>query len=247
MGVRDELIPQDFGEAARFYAQVKKRQAGASAQGRKLTRSLGGFLQDYLPGWMKQDLPMMLIATQLTAEECAMIRPEDTRTPPWWMRLLVWTGFKGLGLYYFAKTLLVRRFPPLKLALGRSFAIAGEALIDSWRDGYQRRPFWIPGSVNGGWQREAGMDEAMQERLRAWRRTLFSTVILGVTCVVLAALLTLAGFIAIPFILDLPAWVWALLPCSVLICWISAFSILTWRVKRVVAKRPGPQAPGNHG
>ncbi len=245
MGVQADLIPQNFTDAGAFYAQVKKRQAGASEQGRKLTRSLGGFLQDYLPGWMKRDLPMQLIATQLTPDETAMIRPEDTRTPPWWMRLLVWTGFKGLCLYYFAKTLLVRRFPPLKFALGRSFAIAGEALIDSWRDGYQRRPFWIPNSVNGGWQREASMDEAMQEKLRTWRRTLFSTVILGVTCVVLAALLTLAMLLAIPFVFDLPAWVWALLPCSVLICWMSAFSILTWRVKRVVAKRPGPKEPGN--
>jgi hypothetical protein len=206
---------------------------------------LEDFLRDYLPGWMQRDLPMMLIATQLTPNEAAMIRPDDTRTPPWWLRLLVWCGRKGLFVYYFAKTLLVGRFPPLRMALGRSFAIAGEALIDSWRDGYQRRPFYIPGSINGGWQREAGMDPAVQQALVAWRRTLFNTVITGVVLVVLGSLLAIGAVVTLPFVFELPQWLWVLLPCALMFSWIGAFSFLTWRVNRVVAKRPGPPEPGN--
>lgn len=245
MGVRDELIPEDFAEAERFYGIVKKRQARQCTQGPKLTRSLEDFLRDYLPGFMKQDLPMMLIATQLTVDEAAMIRPTDTRTPPWWLRLLAWCGFTGLYLYYFFKSLLVRKFPPLRVALGRSFAIAGEALIDSWRDGYQRRPFYIPGSINGGWQREAGMDPAVQEALVVWRRKLFNTVITGVVLVVLGTSLAVSAVIALPFWFHVPSWVWYLTPLAVLLCWGGAFSFLTWHVKRVVAKRPGPAEPAN--
>ncbi len=244
MGVRDELIPDDFAAAERFYGIVKARQAAPCDQGRKLTRSLERFLEDYLPACLKQDLPMMLIETQLSSHEAAMIRPTETRIPPWWMRLLGWCGFTGLRAYYLAKSILVRWFPPLRGALGRSFSIAGDALIDSWRDGYQRRPFFIPGSINGGWQREVGMDEAVQERLRIWRRTLFSTVIVGVILVVLGTLLTLGLLITLPLWLEAPHWLYAL-PIAVLICWAGGFSFLTWRVKRVVAKRPGPAEPGN--
>lgn len=244
MGVRDDLLPEDFAEAERLYTIVKGRQARACPQGPKLTRALGGFLQDYLPPFLKRDLPMMLIATQLKPDEMAMIRPDDTRTPPMWLRIAAWFGFLGLRCYYVAKSLLVRKFPPLRVALGRSFAIAGEALIDSWRDGYDRRPFYIPGSVDE-WPREVGMDDAMQEQVRTWRRSLFRTVIGGVVLVVLGALLVLAGIIALPFMFELPAWAWGLIPLAVLVCWVGAFGTLTWTVKRVVAKRPGPKGPDN--
>lgn len=245
MGVRDDLMPETFADAERFYGQVKRRQAARSVQGPKLTRALEDFLRDYLPSCLKQDLPFMLIRTQLTPAEAEMIRPDDVRRPPWWLRLAGWAGFKGLRCYYLAKSLLLRWFPPLRYALGRSFALAGDALIESWRDGYQRRPFYIPGSVDGGWQREAGMDEVMQERLRVWRRSLFGTVFSGVVLAVVAMLLTVGGIVALPFAFELPAWAWSLTPLAMLVSWVCAFGFLTWRVKRVAAQRPGPKPPGN--
>jgi hypothetical protein len=245
MGVRDELLPETFADAERLYAIIKRRQARRCVQGPKLTSALEDFLRDYLPGWMKRDLPFMLIRTQLTPEEAEMIRPAEVRRPPWWMRLITWVGFATLWWYYLAKWLLVRRFPPLRMALGRSFALAGEALIDSWRDGYERRPFYIPGSINGGWQREAGMDEAMQEKLRTWRRSLFSTVLWGVALVMLGTLLAVGSAVALVFVLELPTWIWSFTPVAVIACWAGAFTFLTSRVKRVVARRPGPKVPGN--
>lgn len=245
MGVRDELLPDGFADAAQFYQQVKARQAGASSQGPKLTQVLEGFLANYLPVWLKASVPWMLITTQLSPPEAAMINPDPVRRPSWFLRLVMWFAFRVLWLYYAIKTVLTRHFPPLKQALGRSFGIAGGALIDSWRDGYQRRPFWIPGSVSGGWQRQPGMDPAMEQRLQAWRQSLFSTVLWGVAFVMLGCLLVLGPLVALPFVFELPQWVWVFLPCAIIGCWMGAFGFLTWHVKRVVAKRPGPKEPGN--
>jgi hypothetical protein len=245
MGVRDELLPDDVAAAKRYYEQVKSRQARASVQGPELTRVLEGFLANYLPGWMKQDVPWRLITTQLSRDEAAMIDPEPERRRGLILRVLVPVGFAVLWLYYLIKSVLIRRVPPLRHALGRSFAIAGEALIDSWRDGYQRRPFWIPGSVSGGWQRQEGMDPAMEQLVQAWRQSLFTTVILGVALVITGMLLVVAGLVALFFAFKLPQWLLVFLPCAIIACWAMAFTTLTWSVQRVVAKRPGPQAPRN--
>jgi hypothetical protein len=228
MGVREELIPKDFTQAERFYTTVKRRQAGSCRQGPVLMKTLVGFLQDYLPGFMRRDLPMMLVATQLTKAEVALITPKDAIAPAWYMRLIMGIGMPLLRCYYAVKTLLVQQFPPLRVLLGRSFAIAGQALIDSWRDGYERRPFYIPSSIaGGGWQREKGMDERTRTALSAWRVRLFRTVIVGVTLLVAAALLTVISLVTIPFFIDDPRWLLAP-PLTMLICWVAGFSILTW-------------------
>lgn len=245
MGVRDDLLPENFSAAERLYSQVKSRQARASVQGPKLTGVLEGFLANYLPSCMKRDVPWMLITTQLTRDEAAMIDPDPQRRASLWLRLVMPVVFVLLRIYYGSKSVIVRHCPPLRYALGRSFSIAGEALIDSWRDGYQRRPFWIPGSVTGGWQRQPDMDPAMEQRVQAWRQSLFGTVMWGVALVILGSNLLIGSLVALPFVFDLPQWVWVFLPCSLIFCWMAAFTILTWTVKRVVAKRPGPKAPGN--
>ncbi|HEX3132347.1 MAG TPA: oxygenase MpaB family protein [Planctomycetota bacterium] len=100
MGVCPDLIPADFAQAKAFYEKVKSRQAGPSAQGPKLMRSLTMFLQDYLPPCLMRDLPLMLVATQLSKQEVADIRPPGTRTPSLGMRVLVGSGFTFLKLYY---------------------------------------------------------------------------------------------------------------------------------------------------
>jgi hypothetical protein len=85
----------------------------------------------------------------------------------------------------------------------------------------------------------------VQAALVTWRRKLFSTVIAGVALVVLGSHLVLGSVIALPFVFELPSWVWWFTPLAVIACWTSAFTFLTWTVKRVVAQRPGPAEPVN--
>jgi hypothetical protein len=242
MGVRAELMPADFAQAKVFYEKVKSRQAGPSVQGPKLMRSLVMFLQDYLPPFLMRDLPLMLVGTQLGTKELADITPPGTRTPPLGIRLLVKSGFVFLKLYYVAKHLLIDWIPPLRTALGSAFAHAGDALIDSWRDGYQRRPFFIPDSVGGGWHREAGYDRVVAQKLRRWRIELFGQVVKSVGLIIAATLLTIVASLTIFLIFGTPWWSLGL-PLLTLICWIMGLYGLTWGVAAVVRRRPGPAAP----
>ena len=242
MGVRAELIPHDFAKAAEFYAKVKERQARPCAQGPKLMRSLTMFLQDYLPPCLMRDLPLMLVGTQLSAKEVADIRPVNTRTPSLGMRLLVAVSFFFLKAYYFIKHVLVDPFPPLRHALGKSFAMTGDALIDSWRDGYQRRPFFIPDDVGGGWHRETGIDRKVMQALRKWRIGLFDHAIKAVALVVTGTLLLALTLLALPFVTAFPWWFCGL-PLLTLICYLWGLYQLTYGVAALVRLRPGPAEP----
>lgn len=242
MGVRAELIPRDFAQAKVFYERVKSRQAGPSIQGPKLMRSLVMFLQDYLPPFLMRDLPLMLVGTQLTKNELADITPAGTRRPPFLVRLLVGCGFTFLKLYYLAKHLLIDWIPPLRVAMGKAFSFAGDALIDSWRDGYQRRPFFIPDSVGGGWHRETGYDRAVAQKLRRWRIDLFGQVVKSVGLIILATLLTIVASVVIFFVVGFPWWLFGL-PLATLLLWGFGLYGLTWGVAAVVRRRPGPSAP----
>jgi hypothetical protein len=242
MGVRAELLPSDFAQAKVLYEKVKSRQAGPSVQGPKLMRSLVMFLQDYLPPLLMRDLPMMLVGTQLSAKEVEDIKPPNTRTPSLAMRLLVGAGFTFLKLYYAAKHLIIDFIPPLRSAMGKAFSYAGDALIDSWRDGYQRRPFFIPDSVGGGWHREPGYDRKVAQELRRWRIALFGQVVKSVGLIVAATLMTIVTSVVIFFVVGFPWWLFGL-PLATILLWIFGLYGLTWGVAAVARKRPGPAAP----
>ncbi len=252
MGIRDDLLPDDYASAKELFKVIKARQAIGTDMGKKLTKSLEFFLAEYLPKRMRPDVPMMLIETLLPPENVAMIKPRDSAEPTSANRLLLKISFFFVRWYYTFKAIIVRHVPVAGHVLGSSFAIAGDALIDSWRDGYDRRPFYIPDNATGGWRREAGMNQDVRRALREWRVELFGTVFKGHAFLIGGTLL--AAFIMIV------AMVWAFwdadhllavtlngFGAGVLVCgggWIIISYILTSRVQSVVDRRPGPKGPG---
>jgi hypothetical protein len=252
MGIRDDLLPDDYASAKELFSVIKGRQAIGTDMGKKLTKSLEFFLAEYLPKRMRPDVPMMLIETLLPPENLAMIKPRDSAQPTSANRLLLKMSFFFVRWYYTFKAIIVHHVPVAGHVLGSSFAIAGDALIDSWRDGYDRRPFYIPDNATGGWRREAGMNQDVRRALREWRVELFGTVFKGLAFLIGGTLL--AAFIMVA------AMIWGFwdanhliavtligLGAGVLVCgggWIISSYILTYRVKAVVDRRPGPKEPG---
>jgi ER-bound oxygenase mpaB/B'/Rubber oxygenase, catalytic domain len=251
MGIRDDLLPDDYASAKDLFQMIKKRQVFGTDMGKKLTKSLEFFLAEYLPKRMRPDVPMMLIETLLPPENVDMIRPKDSAKPTTGNRLLLKSAFFFVRLYYAFKAFIVTHIPVAGQVLGSSFAIAGDALIDSWRDGYDRRPFYIPDSATGGWRREPGMNQEVRRALREWRVELFGTVFKGLAFLIGGTLL--AAFIMAA------AVVWGFwetqqllslsligIAAGVLVCgggWIISSYILTARVLAVVKRRPGPKEP----
>ena len=236
MGVRDELLPRDWPAAGDLVATVKRRQAARCAMGPKLTRSLELFLCDYLPSRLRPTVPALLIRSQL-GKDADLILPADTPRPGPVLRTLYALTMFLLGVYYWTKRLILSRMPLIAEVVGGAFSTAGDALVDSWRDGYDRRPFWIPDSVTG-WRPVQGVTHDFKQELRDWRGRLFSTVIWGTALVVAGTLSLLAAPLLL--LVNLTAtWVAATVAAAI---WLAGIIVLRVMVAKMVRDRPLPTA-----
>lgn len=252
MGIKAELLPDNYNSAKQLFAIISKRQIKATDMGKKLTRTLKFFLSEYLPPSMRRDVPFMLIETLLPPEQAAMIRPANTPVPSLRNIILVKSGFFVLRFYYLFKAIIVTRIPLAGKLLGSSFSIAGDALIDSWRDGFDCRPFYIPETATSGWRKKLVMNKTVRRALRAWRSDLFKTIFQGLLFIILSTIsgAFLAFLTAVHSARHMDDWYnilligigSALLTC--MIGWIIGTYILTSCVKKAVARRPGPKEPG---
>ena len=78
MGIRDELLPARFDDAAELFAVIQRRQCGASQAGVKLTKALIEAVEDALPG--EHHDPLIAVLTRrlvgdTTADALGIPRP----------------------------------------------------------------------------------------------------------------------------------------------------------------------------
>ena len=226
IGLEADLLPQNWSEAKTLFESIRAKQdqdinndvripfdnsdtilAEELAQGKILTDTLIGFLQKYLPAiWgLRRSLPPLLIVKQLGQEQAdKILNPEhQAALKSWPSRIILHGGLRVLHLYYAAQQFFFNRMPILRTSMSNLFSHAGDALIESWRDDYQRRPFYIPKSLNS-WQRQAGADQPMfQDALQNWRCNLFNVVGSGIVCLIAALLFLVLGVSAsVAWVLD---------------------------------------------
>lgn len=85
MGLKDELLTDNWAEAESLFSNIHERQAKASGQGKELTDALMRLLQDYLPPMLGLDrsLPPLLIKHQIGSTNSDMIISDRwTKGPP---------------------------------------------------------------------------------------------------------------------------------------------------------------------
>jgi hypothetical protein len=78
MGIRDELLPATFDDAAELFAAIQRRQCGQSAAGVKLTKALIGAVEDAIPGDHHDQLVAVLtrkLVGDSTADALQIPRP----------------------------------------------------------------------------------------------------------------------------------------------------------------------------
>jgi hypothetical protein len=180
LGVDSNLLTDTWGEAEQLFSRLRHQQAGPSDEGKRLTDTLMHFLQDYLPPGLAKHVPPLLIQSQLGAHYATMLfTPEHlgaTQSPLARVSFGIFLGL--IRLYYLLRHVVFRRSATLAAFMGSVFAQAGAALIDSWRDVYARRPFYVPENAST-WRRVQGVREDFMGHLRAWRTRLFATVAAG--------------------------------------------------------------------
>ncbi|MGR9051100.1 MAG: oxygenase MpaB family protein [Gammaproteobacteria bacterium] len=240
MGLRPELMTDDWDDALALFENIQQRQAGASEEGKVLTEALMGFLGDYLPHapGIAHRLSAALIIGQLGEKYAACLLDEQLikETTVFWRRPVYALAGLLFKLYLFFRNRWFKRFKYLGGITSQRLHQASEMLIDSWRDGYSREPFFVP--VNDTtWIRKPGVDEAFLQRLTDWRRKLFAG--LGVSLVFLIlAVFVLAASIPAGII-----WGWSSMKGLLFIgggSWLVSLLLMHFRLPAIFDARPKP-------
>ncbi|MCB1126871.1 MAG: DUF2236 domain-containing protein, partial [Verrucomicrobiae bacterium] len=198
MGLREDLLPDDWDEARFLYESIQGSECGDSSRvpstavpsgeavphdsepGVVLTEAVMRFLEDYLPRTLGLNalIGAGLIRDQMGPELAGQLLPQkDFRRASSLASRLVMAGFRGFARCYF---LLYReiaeRIPLVSRLMENVFERAADELVNSWRDAYSRRPFYIPNTYNE-WVRVPGADDAYLARLKDWRERVFVGVV----------------------------------------------------------------------
>ena len=247
LGIREDLMTEDWDEATALLAMVRERRFGHSAFGEHLTDALMEFARSYFPHLttgVRRRLPAHMIVDQLRRIDRAypaMVLPagvyEDTQ------RLAPRTVFAGLmlwvRLYYAVREAVVGRIPLVGETLLTALHRSSEELIASWRDQFRRRPFDVSGNL--AWVRRRGADPRTEAALQQWRRRVFNTlaVAIGFLFVMTAALVGAAVAALVPESLAAAKWgVVKALFSGCVVAGLLAWLWMTWRLPRVLAARP---------
>lgn len=241
MGIRSELLTDDWQEANELYALIQERQAGHSEAGIALTDALMGFLDEYLPrlpGFAER-LSTALIVNQIGKAQASNIIPEERMraTYRFWRRPIYAAVGGTFRMFLRLRGKFYRRFKHLGGITANRIHEAGEHLIESWRSAYIRKPFFVPLNATK-WIRQPGVDHDFIEKLNFWRRRLLRTIVISLSFLVITVFSLTAA---------LPAWLIigeaALTAClgTALITWLLFYGLMNNWLPLVFAKRPVPE------
>ncbi len=233
LGIKPELLTDNLDEAWELFRLVQTRQAESSEDGIVLTEALMGFLGDYLPNLpgLADRLSARLMIHQLGEEQASKILTKELlRSATRFWRKLIY-GFCALLIrIYF--TLFSRFLTKTETRMHQ----VSEEIIQSWRGAFVRRPFFVPVNATT-WLRQAGVDPAFSDQLRAWRLRLFRTLAVGLVFLVISTL-GIAAILPALFFYGRPG-MWISIAIAVA-AGILNNVMLDWALPALFKKRPQP-------
>ena len=190
LGIQDNLMTDNWQQAEQLYTFIQRRQIGESEQAKALTETVIYFFTDYLPEHfdLSRGLATKIIVDQLGEEQAKMIIPQDylDEANRLSTRLVFGIAMKALWLYYRGRR-LAYKLPYVSTFFRSIFHETGTELINSWRDAYSRKPFYVPAKVNE-WKRTTGVNQPYLKKLRAWRHKVFNTMAAGLGCIITSSI-----------------------------------------------------------
>jgi len=247
MGLRDDLMTDNWEEAKALYERIHRLQAGSSMEGIALTEAVMGFLKTYLPNafGISKRVPVALIAAQMGhADAKLLLSPENAAildSP--YTRLTMGVTKVTLFLFYRHYKRMLKWVPVTKRVFGDLFYQASEELVMSWRDEYTRKPFYVPVTLNT-WQLQRGVDDAFRKKLHGWRQHLF---------LALGSALFATGLMFAALTLGLIAWILGWRDTTVysfiaaLASFVYAVFEIDVRIPSIFGKRPEPSGVSTRG
>jgi hypothetical protein len=246
MGLRDDLMTDNWNEAKKLYERIHRLQAGTSPDGIALTEAVMGFLKAYLPDafGISKRVPVALIGAQMgpdakmlfSKENNAVLNSIPTKCSMFCTRL-------ALRFFNRRYERLLRFIPIANRIFGDLLFESSEMLVKSWRDEYVRKPFYVPQTVDT-WVEKKGVDDAFRKRLQQWRQHLF--ISLG-GCMLAMGIMFAGSALGLVFwALEKPdPMKWSFI--ASLIGLISSVFIINVRFPSIFKRRPVPEGVSTRG
>ncbi|MBI4661732.1 MAG: DUF2236 domain-containing protein, partial [Verrucomicrobia bacterium] len=182
MGVDPRLLTDDWDEARQLFDKIKSRQQASSEKGVALTRALCTFIEDLLPVWLpfRRAIAPVLIRDQLGADADELF---DTPMAGASRNLAVratWVVVKNLLLrvFFLSRYAFFNRTPYTRAFTDDVLRFLGDALIESWRQSFERQPFNLTCGEKG-FEPNPEVTPAEHQEREAFRRKVFQGAALG--------------------------------------------------------------------
>jgi hypothetical protein len=198
MGIREDLMTDNLDEADALYQQILARNGGESEPGRILTSAVMDFVRSYLPARMgfNRFVPAALILDQLGPEWGQKLLDDDsyraTRRP--FARLSHGSAKLAVRAYYWLRQRLLQYLPVVGPIVTDVTTKSTDTLIDSWRDSFRRKPFYMPADATT-WVPDRSVTPAYEQQLMQWRQRLFDTLAGGLASIVVAGFAFVAAVV----------------------------------------------------
>jgi hypothetical protein len=247
MGIREDLMTDDWDEAKVLLDTVLARQAYPSDAAKLMTTTLMDVVRDFLPhlpAGLRQRLPAHPIIDQLRQIDPRypemILAPEDYAASQKPLHRLAYGAITlGLRLYYRIRSRVAGAVPVFGDSLLASLHRSSEEIIESLRDQFRRRPFEVSGGF--AWAHRRGATPQTEHALMRWRSRLFNNLAFAVFLLFLAVGLLLAVAVVAVLPESVLAAKWSLAKQlglgaagSAILSWLW----MRWQMPRVFSKRP---------
>ncbi|MBS3954599.1 MAG: DUF2236 domain-containing protein [Methylomicrobium sp.] len=243
MGIRSELLTDNWQDAEALFDAIHSRQAAASEEGAVLTSALIGFLGDYLPDvpGFAHRLSAAMIISQIGMTNASFLLDNTLikETRVFWRKPFYTLAGGIFSCSLWLRARFYKRFKHLGWITAHRLNEVSELLIDSWRDAYSRKPFFVPADTST-WVRQPGVDQAYHLRLTRWRRQLFFVVGCSFGLLTLA-LFGLAAAIPVALVGGWSAAKIALI--GAISSWLIALGMMNFRLPAIFNLRPTLDEP----
>jgi hypothetical protein len=147
-------------------------------------------------------VPAALIVDQLGPTHAQMILNAETYRST--RRPLAWLTHGAAKMvvrgYYLVRRRVLQYVPVVGSVVGDVTSKSADMLIDSWRDSFRRKPFYVPANATT-WVPDRTVTPEYEAHLMQWRQRFFNTMAAGLASIVLAGVASVAAVVL--FLLDL--------------------------------------------
>ncbi len=153
MGIDDDLLTDDWDEAATLYEKIKARQSKPSEAGTILTDALCKLIEDLLPAWLpyRKSIAPVLIRDQMGADADIVFSPQISAASKNLPVNVFWAIVKHvpLRIYFLSRHWFFDRIPATRALMDHQVQAMANGMIKCFQQTYDRQRFDLFSKAKG--------------------------------------------------------------------------------------------------